>query len=135
MAYSDPLIQCSICLEEPTDAVECSDCHNIFCEKCAEPLKSCAMCKKEPMRSVTNIAIRRVVDRMPIACEGCGKCVPRGDMAVHLKHCDNRLRKCSSSGCNYKSNSKEQSLKHIVEEHGNLLWENFEEIFSAGIHV
>ncbi len=51
-------LKCPVCLELPVDAVECTNCTNIFCEKCAADLvkKDCPVCRKKLVVKISMLA-------------------------------------------------------------------------------
>lgn len=91
-------LECSICAEIMSDAVEAMCCHTMFCAECIgkwlQKAGTCPSCRKEISSAsdavVANMPIRRLIDSFPAECphEGCKNTVLRGNLADHAKICD-----------------------------------------------
>lgn len=88
-------LNCSICLQLATFAVETNCCHNIYCETCITTAKAskdcCPSCRKGKFMFTTNYLARRMVNSMPGEClHKCGTPLTRGDLEEHQRKCGKR---------------------------------------------
>ena len=90
---------CPICLDIFEDPVETPCCHNLFCEKCVEPVLKCPICKKMLLRCVPNIPIKRLIQELSVKCRHslCDKIVKKGFLNKHEALCEMALMKCCHS--------------------------------------
>jgi hypothetical protein len=85
-----PMLQCSICLEPWTDAVEVVPCEHIFCRQCVAASRQCPLCRGgiagliQPNPILCNMAARALMQ-----CRSCPWQGPRSHTAAH---------KCDHSG-------------------------------------
>ena len=89
-------LNCPVCLEIASNAVECKNCANIFCEKCAVDLiaKNCPICREKLAVKISLLA-RRMIGTLPQVCPNtCGVTSTVGNMQDHLKSCPNRTYSC-----------------------------------------
>jgi hypothetical protein len=113
-------LECPICLDISENAVECSQCAQIFCEKCTIGLKKCAMCRNESGFKTSNFA-RKLINNLPAECDQCNTKLTRIELKSHI--CPNRIIKCGF--CDYSGNKKE-----IITHTGNKHIDNIIDTFS-----
>eukprot|EP00742_Colponemidia_sp_Colp-10_P006407 GILJ01006865.1.p1 GENE.GILJ01006865.1~~GILJ01006865.1.p1 ORF type:complete len:489 (+),score=5.02 GILJ01006865.1:76-1542(+) len=91
--------ECIICLEVADNAVDCSTCHVVCCESCSTRLSSCPHCRKQPAIFSANVALRRLISRLPYTCERCGELTSKETLSNHLReHCFPPSA-CPNNGC------------------------------------
>ncbi|KAI9338360.1 hypothetical protein DFJ73DRAFT_962131 [Zopfochytrium polystomum] len=83
----DPDLVCPVCLEVVSDAQETECCNQLFCRQCIDRLIVCSLCRKSPLRYRPNMAVQRMADRAPAACEECGETMERSRMDHHRLAC------------------------------------------------
>jgi TRAF-type zinc finger/Zinc finger, C3HC4 type (RING finger) len=90
---------CPICLDIFEDPVETPCCHNLFCEKCIEPVLKCPICKRLLVRCLPNIPFRRLIQELSVRCRHhfCGKIVKKEFLSKHEAQCDKALIRCNYS--------------------------------------
>jgi len=112
------LLECPVCMEIATAAMETSCCHQIYCEECVERLDNCALCRKSFTTSINHV-IRRMIGLLLQECDFCKESFPRADMKDHkMYHCSKRPFECWVEGCNFEATIiKEDFLKHFVTAH------------------
>ena len=108
-------LECGICLDLATEAVETTCCHQIFCESCLGGVETCPMCRKA-LIATPSVIIRRIIGRLPVPCTFCGATVERGSIKAHLLVCTERNLTCVVEWCDFKAKN-EQLLAHTVEAH------------------
>jgi len=81
-------LTCPICLEICKDAVECHECHNVFCKECAQTASKieCSLCRKYT-RFVDAHFARRLISNQAAACDYCKLATTRGDLHAHVQKC------------------------------------------------
>jgi len=120
-------LSCPICLELCQDAVECTQCHNVYCNECSSSLAEsrCAICRAKSQFSVSFVA-RRLINTSPANCQHCNSAMAKGDLKDHLKRCDKAPLECPL--CSEKL-KKEESLNHLVASHRKESFAKLETIF------
>ena len=90
---------CPICLDIFEDPVETPCCHNLFCERCIEPVLKCPFCKKLLVRCIPNIPIKRLIQELSVKCRHpqCNKVIKKGYQKKHELNCKNALVPCTHS--------------------------------------
>jgi len=124
-------LSCPICLELCQDAVECTQCHNVYCHECSSSLddKRCAICRERTQFAVSFVA-RRLINTSPANCAHCNSAMARGDLKEHLKRCDKSPIECPL--CSEKI-KKEESLNHLSLRHRQETFGKLETIFGLFI--
>ncbi len=92
MALPEEDLHCPIDFELPKEAVECSSCHNIFCQQCVSRQQFCPICKVTPGKFIPNIPVRRMVERIRVRCPNCNYVCARGELNIHAKYCKATLQ-------------------------------------------
>lgn len=79
---------CSICLDYCKVAVECSNCHNLFCESCTNSLDKniCPLCRAETQFQASHF-VRRLINNLPTKCNDCQKETTIGELNKHKEIC------------------------------------------------
>lgn len=99
-ASKDPW-SCLLCKELFTNPVECTTCHDLFCESCVIQTSKCPRCQSSASW-VQNLPIRRILQEMMVRCKHslCSKLLRKDDLASHELTCDLALIACkNSSSC------------------------------------
>ena len=115
-------LQCGICLDVATKAVETSCCHQLFCEPCLAPkeVKNCPMCRKQ-LRTWPNLVIRRIIGKLKQPCIFCHVPIERSNLEAHQETCPERLlHTCIVENCTFSANKK-NILLHMTENHATEL--------------
>ncbi|XP_066916920.1 uncharacterized protein [Clytia hemisphaerica] len=109
---------CAICLEFADEAVECSNCHQVFCQKCIVGLEGCPSCRQTPFRTQPNVILRRIFGSMTTNCtnEGCKERPTRSNLTSHLEKCEWSTIECPNDGCDqkYQKFGSEQHKRQCV---------------------
>jgi len=85
---------CCICRNIPDSVAESGCCHSIFCWSCVlqNGKAPCPSCNKtlEPEMCNENVAIQKLIDKIPKACKniGCSVMVPASAMQAHCEQCE-----------------------------------------------
>jgi hypothetical protein len=124
METIDETLQCSVCIGYATNAVECSNCSNIFCESCVQNIK-CPLCR-ETVQYKPSFFARKLISNLPANCpNGCTTKLTIGTVDKHLTVCSNKDIPCNQPGCVFKAKS-DDFIKHIVEQHKDSLLKLFD---------
>eukprot|EP00743_Colponemidia_sp_Colp-15_P008271 GILK01008978.1.p1 GENE.GILK01008978.1~~GILK01008978.1.p1 ORF type:complete len:439 (+),score=20.42 GILK01008978.1:2-1318(+) len=91
--------ECIICLEVAENAVVCSSCDVMCCEKCVQALSSCAHCRKSPFAFAPNVALRRLISRLPVVCEHCNGFTTKAGLSHHMTEQCSAPAACPHEGC------------------------------------
>jgi len=109
---------CAICLELADEAVVCSHCHQVFCQKCIVGLEGCPSCRQNPFTTQPNVNLRRLIGSMTTNCtnEGCKERPTRSNLTSHLEKCEWSTIECPNDGCdqNYQKFGSEQHKRQCV---------------------
>ena len=134
MPSSLPLttIECQVCFEVVENAVHCIQCRQFLCERHVAQLHECPFCRATPFKLQIEYGIRRLVDQLPVSCAFCLQHIKKGDLNVHVNHCQHRPRNCGVNGCGFQTSFKEEALRHMMEAHGEILWDNYNKLTAAG---
>jgi hypothetical protein len=95
-------LNCLVCLEYATDAVECEICSNIMCDECVKSLKKreCPACRQVNFNAKPSALARKMIKAIPIDCtNSCGAKTNIGNLSDHLKKCPNKQFTCTSDNC------------------------------------
>ena len=122
-----------VCLEVVKNAVSCAHCHKILCEVHGTELKECPHCRAEPFKTVMEFGLRCVMEDLSFPCKFCKSPIRKGDLNVHEANCPKRPRHCGAGGCQFASGDMEEALRHFIQSHGQVFWENFTEATAAGM--
>ena len=125
---------CPVCLELPIDTWECSQCGQLFCEKCKGEIikctKKCPLCRA-PSSFQKNVFCQKIILNSSVDCKyNCGMKVPIKDSREHSYVCNGRTFNCYIEKCNFKG-LKNELFKHLCENHIEkltFLAENFNKI-------
>ena len=82
-------IECQICNLLIIGPMQCPDCQNSLCSKCASSCKKCPMCRKE-VEFKKSIMINKLLSKLSFKCENCNKEVLYDDLISH----NEELGKC-----------------------------------------
>lgn len=80
-----------------------------------------------------NHALRRLVDELPIECQFCLQSIKKGDINVHENHCPERQQNSGINECAFQRGPKEEALRHVMENYGEVLREKYKRHTSACI--
>jgi len=86
-------LSCPICLEYCKSAMECAECHNLFCKECSGSLKVCPLCRKLTYFNESHFA-RRMISALPAKCLHCRLETTMGELQRHLDLCEKAIVKC-----------------------------------------
>lgn len=92
-------LECPICRETAFDAVECSACSRIFCERCVSAINRCAICRASQSYKPSTLA-RRITANLPCQCKTCGLNLTRGTINEHEVACGPIA--CPAPNCDFK---------------------------------
>ena len=134
MSLPENELSCPICLETVQNAVVCTKCDQHFCESHLGLVAACptSTCRATPFLTAPNPALRKMIDRLRVKCRFCGRDTPRCELAVHEKNCPLRPRQCGAAGCTFKTADRREAMKHLVAQHDEALWDEFEKVFQWG---
>ena len=85
-------IECQICNLLIIGPMQCSDCQNSLCFKCASSCKKCPMCRKE-VEFKKSIMINKLLSKLSFNCENCSKEILYDDLISH----NEELGRCKKS--------------------------------------
>lgn len=125
-------LECRVCFEVVKNAVHCLRCKHFLCERHAKEVRVCPFCREAPFEVEINHALRRLVDELPVGCQFCRQPIKKGDLNVHVNHCPQKPRNCGVNRCGFQTGQKEEALRHVMETHGDVLWENYSRLTAAG---
>lgn len=114
-------LDCPVCLDQARDAMECTQCAQIFCEPCTHDLKKCPTCRAVSSFKESAFA-RKLINNMPKQCEFCGFKTTAAELKYHLPKCE--LRDFSCNLCTFKA-KKQNFVSHIVNSHSSNLLDTF----------
>lgn len=123
-------LECQICFDLVESAVNCQQCGQFFCDIHVNELQSCPFCRVTPVNVQVDRTLRRLVDQLPVICLICKEHVKKGDFAVHTNHCQSLH--CGANGCEFSSGHKETALNHVLQAHGDIIWQNYSRLTAAG---
>jgi len=137
MADNDNLnlsLTCAICLDVASadNAVETSCCHNLFCLTCIENVQPCPACREADFQTVPAYFARRLIGNLTVACpnDGCTDKISRSDLTNHLAvHCAYSKIICPDPQCKDFQCTKKLFLQHLINNHEQLLLDNFENLW------
>lgn len=127
-------MQCPVCFELVESAMDCEKCGHFLCESHVSQLDGCPKCRAQPLQVRIDVTLRRLVDLLQVRCQFCHKQFNKGDLKVHMENCTGRPR-CGFKGCEQQASNKEDALRHIMDAHGDILWNNFSNPSSVCIVV
>lgn len=125
-------IECRVCFNLVVNAVYCVQCKQFLCDRHSTEVRDCPFCRAAPFRVEIDHSIRRLVDQLPIRCLYCHQSINKGDFDVHVNHCPQRPRNCGFKGCGFQTVQKEEGLRHLMESHGEILWEKYNKLTESG---
>lgn len=114
-------LDCPVCLDQAKDAVECTQCAQIFCEICTKPLQKCPMCRASSSFKISAFA-RKFINNLPKKCDFCEFTTTCVEIKYHMEKCEFRRIDCNL--CNFKGLKKE-FISHIINTHSAILLSNF----------
>ena len=128
-------LECPVCLEVVQNAVSCANsaCRYTICEMHAGELRECPQCKSTPFKTIVEFVLRRIMEDLPFTCKFCKSPVRKGDLDVHEINCPKLPRHCGAAGCEFESGGPAEALRHLIEAHGPVIWENFTNSTAAGV--
>lgn len=115
-------LECPVCLEPAKEAVECTQCAQIFCEACTKPLKKCPMCRADSSFKESAFA-RKLINNLPKKCDYCDFTTTAAEMKYHLVKCDYRDFYCNV--CSAFSGKKPEFVQHLLSAHNEDLLNTF----------
>ena len=119
-SVDEAYLQCGICLELATNAVETCCCHQLFCETCVIGIDNCPICRKA-LKTIESHAIRRIIGILPEPCIYCKENVFKSNMDSHLKVCTERTNfTCAFKSCSFHGKKKEV-MEHLSAVHSDEL--------------
>ena len=124
--------ECSVCSDVVENSVVCVKCHNFICAKHLNQLTKCPFCRAEPFVVQDDHSTRRFVEQLLVACSHCNKKVLMGGLKSHQKDCSLRPRTCGVENCQFSSGDIKEGLQHLIDAHGNSIWEHFEQLSKSG---
>ena len=113
--------------------MHCVKCGQFLCNRHVYSLTNCPFCRAAPLKVQENQALRRLVGQIPKRCPNCTLSIRNGDLAVHMNHC--RSHSCGANRCEFRSDDKETALRHVIELHGDSLWQKYTRFTAAGISL
>ena len=122
-------LNCGICLDFASNAVETVCCHQLFCQDCLADISSCPICRKS-LKIVASHAIRRIIGKISKPCNFCKEMIENSNWESHLQVCEERNNfNCIFSNCSFKGYKKDV-LEHITSTHEDEITSNKYEIVS-----
>lgn len=125
-------LECHVCYELVENAVYCLQCKQFLCERHVARVHDCPFCRSTPLRVDIDHSIRRLVDQLLVICQYCSQLIHKGDLSAHLNHCSKRPRNCGVNKCSFQTGNKEEALRHVMEVHGDIMWDNYNRLTTAG---
>ena len=125
--------ECPICSQPFKNPMSCGGCGYILCEEHVDGIPECPNCKEKPFRAQVERGVRRLMNLVPYPCRHCNSSIPKGDLDVHEANCPKRQRHCGGSGCEFKSCEPTEALRHLLDSHGQVIWENYTDATAAGM--
>ena len=126
-------LECPICLEILTNPISCKQCNKALCEKHEDQISECPLCREKPFKGIKEQGIRQLLNELPYPCKYCNDQISKCNLEVHELHCSKRPRHCGVAGCEFKSIESTVALRHLIDSHGPVIWENFTDVTSAGM--
>ena len=126
-------LECPVCLEVVTNPVCCAGCHHVLCEEHVPELRECPVCKAVPFKIVVDFGLRRIMEDLPFTCKFCKSPIRKGNLDVHEANCPKRPRHCGAAGCDFESGESDAALRHLIDSHGQVIWESFTNVTAAGV--
>jgi len=99
-------LDCPICLNIMSDAIDTPCCHECYCRLCLSDWisrnQTCPSCRKEldsAKNCQKNFKINRMINELPIECSNKSCPVPttRGNIDDHLKTCEFQIVRCPNN--------------------------------------
>jgi uncharacterized protein YfkK (UPF0435 family) len=89
-------LQCPICLDYCKEAIECTLCHNLFCNECIKSIgnSNCALCQNETKYQDSHFA-RRLISEIKVKCDYCQQDSTIGELNKHKERCLEVMLKCT----------------------------------------
>lgn len=115
--------------------MSCVRCGKILCEAHVAALRECPFCKDKPFRAQVERGVRQLLDEVPYPCQFCASAIPRGSLDVHEANCAKRPRRCGVTGCVFVSVEPADALRHLIDAHGPVVWENYTQATAAGMKL
>ncbi|MCQ2816292.1 MAG: hypothetical protein MJ252_03400 [archaeon] len=116
-------LKCPICLNIVQNPWETSCCGHLFCERCMKSITGshCPLCRDNKFKFRKNIFASKLLEELDTKCPyGCNKMIKYSNIKLHKYECENSQFKCSIDNCKFEGR-KDESLKHLIEAHGDLL--------------
>lgn len=127
--------ECPICFLPLTNPMSCIECGYVLCEEHVAGILECPVCKEKPFRAQVERVVRRMMNEVPYPCQHCKSPIPKGNLEVHEANCPKRPRHCGIAGCNFKSGESAEALRHLIDAHGQSIWDNWTDVTAAGIKI
>lgn len=124
-------LECKVCFEVADNAVHCLRCKQFLCQRHVIEVHVCPFSRSAPFNVEIDHTLHRLVDQLPIDCQFCRQCIIKGNLNAHLNHCPQRPRNCGVNGYGFQSGHKEEALRHVMEAHGETLWDNYNRLTAA----
>ena len=125
--------ECPICFLVLKNPMSCVRCGKILCEEHVVALQECPFCKEKPFRTQVERGVRQLLDEVPYPCRFCNSPIPKGNLDVHEANCPKRSRRCGVTGCEFLSCEQADALRHMIDVHGEIIWENYTDATAAGM--
>ena len=125
MSLPASVFECQICFQVLTNPVSCSRCGKLLCKEHVARISECPLCKDKPFRLQVERGVRLLLEEMPYPCKYCREPISKGNLEVHETNCHKRPRHCRFAGCAFKSCEQTEALRHLIELHGQAIWESY----------
>lgn len=73
------------------------------------------------------------LNNLRIKCAECKEQFERSRLEEHKKLCVARVRSCSFKKCEFSTADWKEALNHLIEEHKNEIWTNFDRFFKLQV--
>ena len=133
MDFPAHVFECPICFQVLTNPVSCSRCGKLLCEEHVARISECPFCKDKPFRPQVERVLRLQLEEMPYPCKYCREPISKGNLEVHETNCHKRPRHCGIAGCEFESCEQTEALQHLIELHGQAIWESYTDSTSRGM--
>lgn len=125
--------ECPICLLVLRNPVSCNLCGSMLCKDHVAEIRECPICQERPFRVQSERGVCRLMNDVQFQCKYCKRAIPKMDLEVHETNCPKRPRRCGAAGCKFETLIQADGLRHLIQSHGQLIWESYTEATLAGI--
>eukprot|EP01084_Bolivina_argentea_P099993 179647_1 len=114
----DNFLECPICCDIATNAVESVCCNKIFCSQCITEMKEsngvnveCPLCRNKDMKTKESVLARRMIMELTIDCPNkCDSKIIKTKLKDHLKMCPNADEQDQQMKDNCNNNNNENDI-------------------------